>query len=236
MSTITEKLKALDKGQKSKVGIIFIALIIIIYMLADMMGESSVSQNPIRKAGAISKAASVPVSQPHHEEEVAQVTKLQQAVVTPSEGKEVVIPEKPRRSQSHYLQSMDQLKQLEITQKIEALKNSIAQARLNQLQTQKDIKTLTAPPPEPVVMTPKAEPAVSELDDKNVSSTEEFKLLYVANEESSWEAVLGLKGKFYNVSIGTTLPDGRTVISISGTSIDLTDGNTKTTLSITPVI
>lgn len=235
MSTITEKLKALNKGQKSKVGIIFIALIIIIYMLADMMGESSVSQNTIRKAETISEA-STPVAQPNHEETV-QVTKLEQALVSPSEGKDVIVPEKPRKSQSYYLRSMDQLKQLQLTQKIETLKNSIAQSRLNQLQTQKDIKALMAPVPEPDVVTPKAEPAaVTDSDDKSVATAEEFRLLYVANEENSWQAVLGLKDKFYNVSIGTTLPDGRTVISISGTSVDLSDGETKTTLSITPVI
>lgn len=134
---------------------------------------------------------------------------------------------------------MDQLKQLQLTQKIEALKQSIAQARLNQLQTNKDITTLISPP-EPEKIVEKATAVSNDNTDATASEpeviVEEFKLLYVANEENSWQAVLGLNGKFYNISIGTTLPDGRTVVSIGGTSVDLTDGETKTTLSITPVI
>ncbi len=227
---------AIKKPRKNniiKLVMLGLALCLIMYLLSDMMqanpvpktSSKKIEKNPVVAPVVITATAPLPVSVP--------------APVLPVLSPSTTIPEKmindPR--QIAYLNALDELKQLQLTEHIETVKQSIAKAKLDQRQTQKELMALDAKPLPFVTERTVSDDKTDSISKQKASAPVDkyYVLLYVANENGSWQAVLGLSDKFYNVSIGTQLPDGTTVLDITNTSITLANKESKQTLTVAPV-
>ncbi len=204
-----------------KISILIIALSLIMYLLFDMFGNAIMPQEPHKKIKNLPVATTVI---PKEELSSVQLSPL--------------LPEKPTNDfkQTTYLDSLDELKQLQLLERIEIIKQSIAKTKLEQRQTQKELLALNEVPAPSVIEHTIPGETIAAKQTFQKPSNNSYVLLYVANENGRWQAILGLSDKFYNVEIGTSLPDGSTVLDITSTAITLEKKGEKQMLSITPVM
>jgi hypothetical protein len=223
-----EKLKKLDGKQKVKLIALIVVLLIVVWQLSSLFGSSGSRTPAIKKQSMIAPQVS----------ERPGVIKKESLPKLSAEA-----TNNTSKSQRNYIDALNKLQMLQVEQKILTTKESISQAKLSIATTEKNLMELNAPPPIPApipvatyakhLVNPAGnQPSFHIIDNSN----NRYKLLYVANVSGAWQAIIGNQGKLYNVTIGTALPNGSRIATITDTTVTLENGNTRKTISITPVI
>ncbi len=209
MKKYIEKFQSLEKGQKIKLIIFVVLVIVILYMLSDLF------------SGGSSHAANNKISAP---------TKIQlNATVLPKQiiPKSEVVVNDLNDKQTAYMNAVNELQMLQLKQQIAQTKQQIAQAELQAAQSNKQLQIITAPPPPPPAFNDIAQQQQAS-NTEPMAASDAYELQYIANEGGKWQVIISDNGKLINATMGTTLPDGSQITNISGTSVTLTsNGQTK---------
>lgn len=240
--------KAMDTSKKIKLGLLVVLLFVVLYLFKGFLGSDDLPvppSTPVKSATDTQTSAATPVTTV-----VAPSTNVLVQNIQPIEDS---LLKNAKTTQQKYLKASDELKLLQLEEKIAETKRAIVAAQLDALKAQTEMKTITTPPPSapinygqaltnptatPTTAVSNTAPLPSYSSTSAVESTdnENYKLLYVANQGGVWEAIIGSNGKLYSVTTNSVLPDGTTVVAISGNNVQLIKGSAKRVISITPVM
>lgn len=185
-------------------------------MAATAPGAMPAAQAPVTPAPIPSQAATVPTLTSHQEVEALKQQETQQKA---------------------YLDSLNQLELLKVKRSIAETNQAIAAAQLATETANKNMSDLLT---QPAVQAPQSasnflnksgQPEGQPPAPTNAADTA-FVVISVTMQANHWNAVLGYQGKLYNVSIGDSLFDGSTVVSINRNGVVLTKDGKNRRLSI----
>lgn len=158
------------------------------------------------------------------------------------------IAELQKQTEQKYVDQINQLQTLRVQREIAETNQAIASAKLATVTAEKSVSDLLTKPTQPQYPTFPTGPVVGPAP---TTSTEialtpppvapieiaAYTVVSVSMELGRWNAVLGLQGKMYNVSIGDVLPvDGSVVTSINKNGVVLTKDGKRRKISILSAI
>jgi len=136
------------------------------------------------------------------------------------------------QSQNKYISALNELQILKIQREIAETSQAIVAAKLATVTAEKDISEVLAPPPAPkssmaTLAAPSATPSSINVAPEAVSASS-YTVQSVTMELDQWHAVMGYRGKLYNLSVGDVFPpDGSTVTAIDQQGVTLELGGTQ---------
>ncbi len=161
-------------------------------------------------------SVSMPTPRPANSLQAMQPRKIEKSGVKPtvmdrmSEADEALL-QRSKEVEQQYVTLVTQYQLAQLQQKLAQTNAQIAQSRLSTVKAMSEAKKLDAK----VTGTSLGAPSVQ---NKNV---EIIKAMYVGYSHGRWMAMLNLDGSYYQVHIGTRLPTGSVVSSISNRGVVL---------------
>jgi type IV pilus biogenesis protein PilP len=239
-----QALKGMTTRQKGMLGIFAVVVIIIIWQVMGLFsGDSAETPAVIKQPSKV-----ISTAPPNHQKTPVQATQLPDSpVVAQSEQSPEALAEVMRlqqETQSQYLKTLNELQVLKVERDIAVINKDISAARLERVQSEKEIINLLAPTPPPAprptteaASTPVIRPA-SVLGPVSLNAQDvKYLAVSVSRLQNSWRAVLSYNNNLYSVNTGDVLPpDGSKVISINSNGVTLQQDGKRVRISVVPTI
>lgn len=135
-------------------------------------------------------------------------------------------------SQARYFMYLDELRNLQIEERMAKVDCSIKKLRLERLQIEKKIIELDKTTNNSVAIEAPSNDRDVLSKEANLPPAQHYKVLYITNENGRWRAVLALSDVMYQVTLGTLLPDGSCIKNITATTLTLENLQGQETLSM----
>lgn len=132
--------------------------------------------------------------------------------------------------QQEYLRLVNEYQILQLKQKLEEANAAIATSRLQSTQTMAQIQLLTDKQKEKS-MAPVTAISSSSADNKEQAPAQ-LKLVYVGKQMGVWTAMINADSSYFEVKIGTRLPDGSVVTMIDEKGVALSNGGKSQLLTM----
>jgi type IV pilus biogenesis protein PilP len=163
---------------------------------------------------------------------------LPSAPLTP---REMALMQLQQETEAKYVAAVNELQMLKVQRDIAETNKAIASAKLDTVNSEKNIVTLLTPeqnanysqrlanPAQAAAIGPQGPgPAVVEVA---------YTVISVSEIQGRWGAVLGVQGKLYTVRVGDVLPtDGSKVVFINRSGVVLQKDGMRKTVSLVPII
>jgi type IV pilus biogenesis protein PilP len=251
MTADRAQLPPTSNRQKIVAAIVVVVVLVILWQVISLFrGGDESTPTPVKPAPGM-HPASAPPMMPMTPQHVSVVPKPTQEL-TPEEANNLRLQQ---ANEARYLNALNELQMLRLERDIVETNRAIMAAKLETVAAEKNIVTLLQPPqiapnsyakglvsPTPSTSTTTTTTQQTSGPNVTVSTTTvveiaPYTVVSVAQIERKWNAVLGLQGNLYSVSIGDVLPpDGSRVIGINQMGVELEKANVKKRISLVPII
>ena len=156
-------------------------------------------------------------------------------------AREAQLMQLQQQTEANYLKAMNDLQVLRVQRDIAETNQAIMAAQLSQVQAEKKIVDLLAPPAPPPTSATYAKNLVNPVNEGNPmplpSPEATYTVISVSQLQYQWSAVVGSQGNLYSVRVGDILPaDGSRVMSIDKSGIMLQKNGATRKISLIPII
>jgi len=241
--SVVDNIKSLETKQKIMLVAIVILLGVAIYMGYTTFFPSTTSSTPVPVKSSVPPSAAKQTTQPpkktsrstrqtaqqKQNDEQGQLQFLEKPKTSAPTPEQLAILAQSQQLQEEYIHLVSQYQIAQLEQKLAQTNAAIAQQKLSAtksfIETQKLQGALSQAPH--VGMT-----SSNSHDSQTSTASGLMRAMYVGRQNGHWTAMLGSNGNYFEVKVGTHLPDGSVVSAISNKGVTLKKAGKLTYLAI----
>jgi type IV pilus biogenesis protein PilP len=227
----------MNTRQKITAGVFGVIILVVLWQVWGMFGGKSSKPTHTASNQTMMQPNMSSLPAPSVPTQMQQVP--QQTANTPQEQASM---QQQQDAQLRYLQALNELQLLKVSQNIAETNRSIMAAKFDTINSEKKIVDLLSGPAQPAPNYAQAmtnNVSNESATTKTVTTTSEvpYNVVSITETHEVWSAVLGSSGTLYHVRVGDVLPaDGSTVISIHANSVTIEKAGARRKLSLVSII
>jgi type IV pilus biogenesis protein PilP len=244
--SVMDKIKQLEAKQKVILGIVIILFIYLIYLAMDTFKGTSSTPAPIEQTPSVqpettdaeSPTTTSPVvtgpqgTSPAQQAPIAPVEEAQELGPTPEQ---LALLADSQEMQREYLKLVNEYQIAQLQEKLAMANAAIADAQFKSAETLAKTDALSQKAASDKVKMELESSGANKakmVAEKIKEIEKKIQAIYVGKQRGSWVAMLDLDGSYFEVKVGTHLPDGSIVTSINHQGVVVTKDSSKRFLAV----